>query len=243
MVADQEEDRRDGQPRRDQRHRQGDDGVDLFAVAQVQASNNHRDEDCQHPPKVELVHDLLRVLPAYGVQMEGGSMANEIQEHEGDGDQKILLQPARVFGVWEQGDDLIPQVGQGEQGQHRRGDAGHGQLHAQSEGQKAHEAVDDRGPHVVLEERARVPDANHLAVDGGVVCQGAVKGLPFEANEGPVDGPGALAQRAIRVNSRCVGTFTRQALPGAAQDESIEHAGWVLQSDLEPHLLPVERVA
>lgn len=71
-----------------------------------------------------------------------------------------------------------------------------------------------------------------------VAIQGAGKHFPIEAHRGRVDGPGALEDVAIIIN-----TLRYAALPDTPQREAVEGATGLLETDYEHHGLAVKGVA
>ena len=91
VVPDEEEDNRDGCSSCQQERGQGDPGINHGTLPDMQPGDHNQDEEGQHAPKIELVHHLLRVMPASGIKMEGGSVTHQVQKHKGDGKQEVLL--------------------------------------------------------------------------------------------------------------------------------------------------------
>ena len=79
-------------------HQNGNSWVHEWALPDMQAPHDNAYEYRKHSPKVELVHDFLRVVALSSIKVEGSSVTKQVEEHEGDRNQEVLLWP--VMSTW-----------------------------------------------------------------------------------------------------------------------------------------------
>ena len=61
----------------------------------MQPCHDDKHKHREHAPKIELVHHSLRVVAAKGIEVKGCSMPEQVEAHEGNRNQEVLLGSAR----------------------------------------------------------------------------------------------------------------------------------------------------